>query len=378
MKKFLAILLASMLLVATLAVSASAAEVNLLAGKGLTTENTTIHGTNNNPAFVTDGKDSADIWAGDTLGVKAVDSTTNATVYVVFDKFDAATITGAKFNFGVDLGSGINRPYEPWLEAYVDGAWVKVANFDDAAAPEQYGVYTYTLEAPASKITTSQVRVGFYCYGWVWIGEIAVYAEGSNGGSTPSTPSKPATKTVDILKGLSYTLSGDGTSSWTGNITDGKASEELFDGSWVGVKDNNKEDGWVYVKFELDDVYTISGAELTYAIADGGIGIPYEMHLQASMDGETWTNVGKFDRVTNEQGIQEVKMTDVVETEAKYVRVRAVNSGWWFLGELNVYSEVEVQGGSTPDTGDASSMVIFMVIALVAMAGTATVIKTRR
>ena len=59
------------------------------------------------------------------------------------------------------------------------------------------------------------------------------------------------------------------------------------------------------------------------------------------------------------------------------------SSGWMFVSEVEVEGYVETvtdtedNNSTTAPAGDASSMIVFAVIALVAIAGTAVVIKSR-
>ena len=138
-------------------------------------------------------------------------------------------------------------------------------------------------------------------------------------------------------------------------------------------------DGKGSVTVDLGEATDIASVAANIGVAaDAGVLAPAKSEILVSVDGENFESVGELAAVT-ETGTYDLECA----VNARYVKFEftvAEGSGFVFVDEVevNAYVEVPVEDGDTPDAGDASSMIVFAVIALVALAGTAVVVKTRR
>ena len=236
---------------------------------------------------------------------------------------------------------------------------------------------------------------------------------------------------VNVALNKSYT-GGDaaivnGTpSAYSANLTDGIASSEgTYDNSWFGFwyntksteASNNCPDGVGTIVIDLEEVVNgITEIKVnTWNCNASGIAAATSITAFVSNDNETYEEVGTLDIPTVDDPAWATLSTDNIS--AKFVKLVFVIPGTWtFINEIEVLATpgsesedsneessdvkessdvveessdvVESSDASTESSatssetpvkpGDASNMIIFAIVALVALAGSAVVIKTRR
>ncbi len=240
--------------------------------------------------------------------------------------------------------------------------------------------------------------------------------------SEPDEPSKdePADKVVgNLVAGMKYTISeqfrmGGQEVSWgwdenapvsypddNYDLTDGKipTMTEKDDGSltsyqdaaWMAFSQNTpaqKDRGYAYVQFDLGEATALSSTKIVTLKETGpGIQPAYQIEVLISEDGENYTLAGEYkpDAETHEALTNDTVHTLEIELEgtARYVEYRFVSYGWNFLGEIELLGETDAPVTSDapttsepPKTGDAG-ILVFAVLAVIAIAGCATVVKAR-
>jgi hypothetical protein len=206
----------------------------------------------------------------------------------------------------------------------------------------------------------------------------------------------PATEKVlkNVAEGKDYTIGNSGFGhivsggewpcNYNADLTDGVASEMVtYDDKWFAFaiyeSDNgfNVVDGKGSVTVDLGEATDIASVSANIGVAlDAGVAAPAKAEVFVSNDGENFESVGELAAVT------ETGWADLAyEGNARYVKIEftvAEGAGFVFIDEVAVNGYVEVPVEDTPDAGDASSMIVFAIIALVALAGSAVVVKTRR
>ena len=185
MKKFIAILLAAMLVVPAMlafAVSADEAPANLALNKTYTidTGNKTVDGTWN--ANITDGNSEADfannaVWFG--LNRTAHGEGESGSEYASFtiDLGEKATIGSTKVNFGKELGWGIGVSEKIAISVSTDGEnFTSVGEFATPAVEDKssaWGEFTFdAVEAQYVRYTMSFVPEK----AWLFVNEVEIYA----------------------------------------------------------------------------------------------------------------------------------------------------------------------------------------------------------
>lgn len=241
-------------------------------------------------------------------------------------------------------------------------------------------------------------------------------AEDDNTSKEPET-SEPTTETVlkNLALGASYTTSqlyrqGGKEVEWGWDpnaaiaypdedgksLTDGVITVESAiygDAAWAGFHakaPDYTENGYSWITVDLGEAKDIANLKLHVATsvnadnAGAGIASPATVEFLVSNDGETFESLGTVQPTNADSEVEVVALA--AEANAQYVQVRMTSSGWMFVSEVEVegYVEVETESDNTEDdssatapAGDASNMIVFAVIALVAIAGTAVVIKSR-
>ncbi len=176
------------------------------------------------------------------------------------------------------------------------------------------------------------------------------------------------------------------------SLTDGVLASndaDYTDAAWAGfhVKaPDYVENGYSWITVDLGEVKSISNVSMNAGtsknanLATVGIAAPHTVEYFVSNDGETWTSIGAVVPADGPEGTEDISVELAEAVDAQYVQARFTSEGWMFISEIEVEGYVEVvnDDDNTADAGDASNMLVFAVIALVALAGTAVVVKTRR
>ncbi len=219
--------------------------------------------------------------------------------------------------------------------------------------------------------------------------------EGEGEGSNTVIVSK------NVAAGKTYTGAAVADEKYTANLTDGVASNETtYDSNWFGLYYNSKSttpsvnapDGVATIIIDLEDVYDLNEIKLHFWNANAsGIAAPSAIKVSASEDGTTYSEEIAVDPAAGDAPAWTAK--ELGDLSGRYVKVvfnLTDTATWCFLNEIEVYGDVEVDAGdagdngssSTPSTpvkpGDASNTIVFAILALVAITGSAVVIKTRK
>ncbi len=177
------------------------------------------------------------------------------------------------------------------------------------------------------------------------------------------------------------------------SLTDGVITVEsalYSDAAWAGFHakaPDYEENGYSWITVDLGEAKDISNLKLHVATsvnadnAGAGIAAPATVEFLVSTDGENFESLGVVEPANEGSEVEVVALA--AEANAQYVQVRMTSAGWMFVSEVEVEGYVETETENSGDTstevpaGDASNMIVFAVIALVAIAGTAVVIKSR-
>ncbi len=368
----------------------SAEETNLAAGKSYTT--TAIYETNGVQNWpdeegktLTDGvKAAADTgytdaaWVGFNKQSADYDAEEGGDGAVTLIDLGAAAdlskVVFTAFGGGVD---GINAPY--WVNLYASSdneTFTFAGSLEIDPAEAVAGPNEYTVETDA---TAQYVKVCFYGYGWIFVDEIEVYGTAATGGDEPES-SEPADEPessepeADAPEFVEIQLSHVNCYSW-GTYFDmvtygeGRNCSNLKTGAqtcewWLAIKVDN-----------VDGVYTVTQIE--------GNGEAKEM--AASADGFVmYLYSGNENCPANYENGQKIQVGDIVYSHTFDWTVDAASET--ALGNI-VFAPAgtELPSESTddatseeskPQTGDAG-VLVFAVLAVVAIAGCATVVKAR-
>ena len=170
---------------------------------------------------------------------------------------------------------------------------------------------------------------------------------------------------------------------------------------WFGLYHNakattpsvNAPDGVANIVIDLEEVYDLNEVKLHFWNANAsGIAAPASIAVSVSEDGTTYSDAIAVDPAVGDAPAWTAK--ELGEVSGRYVKftiTMAEGATWCFLNEIEVYGDVEVAAGDVSDVpstpgkpntpvkpGDASNSVVFVLIALIAMAGSAVVIKNRK
>ena len=438
MKKLIAILLSAAMLVAMFAIVVSADETNLALGKSYDAkgyQNTDEWGTADYTANLTDGNAATELtfdnnWfafctSEGTNGINAPDGVGAVTI-------DLGAVSNiAEFRVNALVGdtqqsSGIKGPAK--IEAYVDGSLVGELTTDSTATD---GAAWYTLEAPAKgQIVKIVVTVdGLFAF----INEIEVI-EGAEVVDEPSTSepeasepevSEPEVSEPDVDVDLGDE-NAEAAFDMEISVPDYKAGEEVV--VTVTVNNITAETGLQHVhgnlyfdtkmlgfSFDLKENKELKNTFAGYnewedftklAIDEDG---NWYVAVDAATAGIEDEETGEFIfSDAKEDGVLVFNIKFIAKADAKgstavYIPHASVAGDWvdpetyettTYTGngsdatikeavDAPVESEPSVEPSvptedETPATGDASSMIFFAIIALVAIAGSAVVIKTRK
>ncbi len=303
----------------------------------------TITGTTKYSALssVTDGTYSANLYDNTWLGL--IDANRNAQGYAHFDfdLGDVYSLSSAKIHFGYDNPNGIGRPYDISIFTSDNGTtWSYVKEFDTSAIDwTTTDATTFTLSLELTGVTSRYVRVAAVNSSWWFVNEFELYGEKVD-----------ETGETNVLSGKTPTITGTTKYNAFANVTDGNASTNVWDGTWIGLDDNNRLSDEVYVNvdFALEDNYSITKAKVYFAYLgdDSGIGRPYDLIVQISDDGENWANLGFFDLPKDlSTGYLTFEAGNLVGT-GSYLRFKAVNAGWFFINEIEAYGSVVTEDGN--------------------------------
>ncbi|MBO5869299.1 MAG: discoidin domain-containing protein [Clostridia bacterium] len=217
-----------------------------------------------------------------------------------------------------------------------------------------------------------------------------------------SSDSDVSVESANVALGKNYTGADAANATYTANLTDGEASdEEKYESIWFGLYYNSKAttpsvnapDGVANIVIDLEDVYNLDEVKLHFWNANtSGIGAPASIAVSVSEDGDTYSDAIAVDPAVGDAPAWTAK--ELGEVSGRYVKftiTMAEGATWCFLNEIEVYGDVEVAAGDVSDVpstpgkpntpvkpGDASNSVVFVLIALIAMAGSAVVIKNRK
>ncbi len=175
--------------------------------------------------------------------------------------------------------------------------------------------------------------------------QITTTGSSSGDSSTPSTPSAPTTSNGSLVAGKQYTITGTTTHTGSG-LTDGVYSNDVNDGTWLGLRDANQSGGYVHVDYDLGAKYNISDAQIHVGVnSTNGIGRPYDLQLQVSDDNKNWVTAYNFTLPTGtwSDGTYSFSASGAGYA-GRYIRIKAVNSSWMFINEIVV--------NGTPYTGE--------------------------
>ncbi len=149
---------------------------------------------------------------------------------------------------------------------------------------------------------------------------------------------------------------------------------------WTGIHPTYADYGYNWFTIDLGETKEFTNVNVWHGTAalQNGINAPESIQVFVSDDGENFTEVGSAVPANDANSVNECTSIAAVAS-GRYVQVRVIAGNWAFLSEIEVEGYVEVESDEeTPNAGDASSMLVFAVIAFVALAGSAVVVKTRR
>lgn len=280
---------------------------------------------------------------------------------------------------------------------------------DEAAYPNWHDYVAAAALKVGDKLTFAGIDLAA---GTVNNGTITVSApDGEGEGEGEGDGSDTVIVSKNVAAGKSYTTSGihtddSGAASYPDEdgktLTDGinaPADAAYNNIEFVGFNKGTEAytaDGYAAITVDLADKYDLNKFVLKAGskMLSSGITAPATVSVYVSDDNQTWTAAGEVAI----EDIDTVATVDAVialdeAVNAQYVQFRfTANTNWMFVAEVEAYADVEeiVDGGNTGDNGssstpstpvkpgDASNTVVFAIIALVAIAGSAVVIKTRK
>ena len=272
---------------------------------------------------------------------------------------------------------------------------------------------------PAGAVIDGQVKfIGINVYSvngaTVTINDLSVVNVGEDAPVEPEQPDEPdepdepaKTEIKNVAAGLSYVISEQFRAGADYGYDENAApsypddGNELTDGKLPNVEDKfaaaewmafnqqtpaQNERGYAYVQFDLGKAENLKNVEIvTYKEGVSGIQTPYIVEVMVSDDGENYTSAGKLEPTSDEHAAMEDNAIHTLvcdlDVSARYVELRFTSYGWCFLGEIEINAEVEAS--STPDDskpvtpGGDAGILVFAVLAVVAIAGCAVTVKSR-
>lgn len=286
---------------------------------------------------LTDGVYSNDIYDGTWLALND-NNRVNGYAHFDYDLLKRYTLTDAKIHVAVVLSDGVDRPYDMQIEVSDDKTnWTEAGVFSVTAGAWANGTYTFSAKLSG---TGRYIRIKAVNSGLWYVNEIVV--NGVEAGSAPAVTNE------SIVAGKTPTYYGTTSYNAANKITDGVYSNNVYDGTWLGLGTKNIDpsspDGaYTWFQFNLDKVYSLTGAKIHLGASgsDDGIGKPYEVHIRVSMDGTTWSEAAGFvtkDADWTKAGGNTFSL-DAISANAKYVRVYAMPMSWFFISEFELYGE---------------------------------------
>lgn len=201
--------------------------------------------------------------------------------------------------------------------------------------------------------------------------------------------------------GKGYAAGGEWPADYTAKLTDGVAANELtFDNSWFafctseGDNGLNAPEGVGTIIIDLEKVSDIYGVRVNTIFGENvdgsGINGPAKItaYVSDTKNGE-YTLLGDLTSDAKE-GVAWAELD--CNGKGRFVKVEITLNGIFaFINEIEVLGAVEGsadaptadqptadQPGKNPSAGDNSNMIFFAIIALMAAAGSAVVVKTRK
>ncbi len=430
MKKIISVLLASVLLFAMFALCVSADSATNLALNATVNATATNQGSNGFQGSLNDGAYGTyvDDYAGNTgwftftacwsleqyldpiNTVKVDDNYSLGTVTLNLD--DTYNLSEVRIHVGGGnrwAGDVFTTP--TFIKVYTssdNGAtWGSAVNADlsDVAAGGSLVPVAVSGSANAVKLEFGVVNETR-----ALISEIEVYAGSApsipdeDSSSTPesSTPEsstpESSTPSTDVLveglisNGASVTVTNSagetiqGARTYKGNLTDGTFDVAEGAAEWFGffrngeTPDQNVADGIGYITIDLGKEYDLTKVRV-FVPADTNTA-PGSVTAAISADGTTYGAAAAL-AATSSTTDNGTWMSVATEGTGRYVKLEVkVGDGQWqywaLLSEVQVYGMTNAPQGTTPSTGDASTMLGFAILAVIAITGSAVVIKTRR
>ncbi|MBO5869465.1 MAG: discoidin domain-containing protein [Clostridia bacterium] len=182
-------------------------------------------------------------------------------------------------------------------------------------------------------------------------------------------------------------------------LTDGKypAEGKFSDPAFAGFNKNSEDvkvNGYSSVTVDLGETYNLDKLVVSSAskVLSNGISAPKGIEVYVSADNENWNKVGNASYIDSDADAYVDATVELEEAvDARYVQYRVLphteagTAAWMFVCEVQAFANVEGDANDVSNTtstpvkpGDASNVVVFAIIALVAMAGSAVVIKNRK
>ena len=429
MKRSLSLVLVLALALSLFAVSVSAAETktSLIPAEGATWVKTD-HG---DASVSVEYKDGAAIFSGSVSGTWPSIATTYAEPIVADVEDDYLSIDfvvaggTTNFNFTFADGSTFSISNTALNEA-CPGAAIDTGSGDIYDGEFQCTISIADLVAstmnlggsafPAGavvdgKVTFTGINVYSVNGATITINDLSVVNVGEDAPVEPEQPDEPdepaKTEIKNVAAGLSYVISEQFRAGADYGYDENAApsypddGNELTDGKLPNVEDKfaaaewmafnqqtpaQNERGYAYVQFDLGKAENLKNVEIvTYKEGVSGIQTPYIVEVMVSDDGENYTSAGKIEPTSDEHAAMEDNAIHTLvcdlDVSARYVELRFTSYGWCFLGEIEINAEVEAS--STPDDskpvtpGGDAGILVFAVLAVVAIAGCAVTVKSR-
>lgn len=296
--------------------------------------------------------------------------------YIRFDLGQAADLSSAKIVTLKETAPGIQPAYDIQAWISTDGETYELAG-SYAPAKEVHEALEdnaiHTLEI-ALEGTAQYVEFRFVSYGWCFLGEIEVYG-------TAATADEPVTPPADEHKTYEdYVVGEDGNAvtdvcygyTWTVNYTNGSlvgedvtvvTSAEAYaacNPNWAITAILEKQADGTYVA--VSDATAGTGTLSPITLGENQVALVVHSSSSKPAEAETYPNwIGKVAAVAINAGDVFTVETDA---EGNFVSVHAVDPN----------ASEETPGG--PQTGDAG-ILVFAVLAVVAIAGCSVVVKAR-
>ncbi len=414
MKKILSVLLASALLFAMFALCVSADTAENVALKATVNATATNQGSNGFQGKLNDGDYGtyADDYQGNTgwfsftacwsleqyldpiNTVKVDDNYSLGTATLALDSsYDVSEVR--VFVGGGDRWAGDVFSTPTFIKVYASSD--NGATWGSAVEADLSGVAAgggYAIAAVNASANAIKLEFGVKNETRALISEIEVYAGEAPEVSTPDTSKPESSKPSDTLvegiisKGAKVTVTNSagetisGARNYTGKLTDGTFDAAAYTGDWFGffynaeATDQNVADGIGYITIDLGKACDLTKVKV-FVPNETGLA-PGSVTAAISADGTTYGDAKALE-ASSEATANGTWMSVASEGNGRYVKLQvtvAEGTHWAHISEVRVYGMSDGSTG-TPSTGDASNMLGFAVLAVIAITGSAVVIKTR-